>query len=173
MKLAMRDLENRGAGNILGEEQSGHVTAIGFHFYCKMLKRAIKALQGQMPMALAETKVDFYHDARLSEEYISEASLRMEIYQRLGEAMTWDDLKDVWDEMIDRFGIPPESALWLYHYSRIRVFAAQKGYAHLKIEKNYMIAMKNVKNKETTEKYSLKQINKPEDLEKMVIACLS
>ncbi|MEC7838864.1 MAG: transcription-repair coupling factor [Chlamydiota bacterium] len=172
MKLAMRDLEIRGAGDILGTEQSGHVSAIGFHFYCKMLKRTIKALQGKMPMGLVETKVDFAYDARLPEEYIQEASLRMEIYQRLGEAMTWEDVEDIWEELIDRYGSPPTPAHWLYHFSRIRVYAAQRGYSRVKIEKKFMMVVKKEGSKETGDKHMLKPVSDPSELEKMIIALL-
>lgn len=173
MRLAMKDLELRGAGDILGIEQSGHVSAVGFHFYCKMLTRAIKAMQKKLPIAFAETKVDFYQDARLPESYIADANLRMEIYQRLGEATSWEDLKDIWDEMIDRFGEPPESTLWLYHYSRIRVFASQKGLSQLKIEKTYLITVKGEHKNSETKKYSLKEASSPAELEEMVLRLLS
>src|SRR4029079_12659624 len=72
MKVAMRDLEIRGAGNILGTEQSGHVNSIGFHLYCKLLKRPIQAMQGKVPSVLTDTKIEFRIDARLPEDYVNE-----------------------------------------------------------------------------------------------------
>ena len=135
MKVAMRDLEIRGAGNILGTEQSGQVSSIGFHLYCKLLKRTIQALQGKIPSITTDTKVEFPVDARLPEEYINEISLRMEIYQRLGEALSWEEVDAVWAEVQDRFGTAPEPAQWLYHLTRIRVFASLNGYLLLKQEK--------------------------------------
>lgn len=136
MKIAMRDLEIRGAGNILGMEQSGHVAAIGFHLYCKMLKRTIQTLQGKMPSTIADAKIDIPGiDARLPEDYVNEVSLRMEIYQRLGEALTFEDVDLIWDELKDRFGPPPEPAIALYHLSRLRVYAALNGFTLVKLEK--------------------------------------
>ena len=135
MRIALRDLEIRGAGDILGLDQSGHVSSIGFHLYCKMLKRTIKTLQGKLSAAVTDTKIDYPMDARLTEDYVNEVSLRMEIYQRLGEAVSWEELTAIWEEVIDRFGSPPPSALWLYHMSRIRVFASINGITSIKFEK--------------------------------------
>lgn len=132
MKLAMSDLEIRGAGNILGTEQSGHVSAIGFHFYCKLLKRTIQALQGQISGSLTETKLEFQYDASLPEDYINEVSLRMEVYQRLGEALTNDEVGAVEQELKDRFGPLPEQTKWLLALTRLRVFASSRGYLSLK-----------------------------------------
>ncbi len=134
MKVALRDLEIRGAGDILGLEQSGNVSAVGFHLYCKMLKRTILTLQGKMPVSLYDTKVECQLDARLPEDYINEVSLRMEIYQRLGEAVSWEEVDAIWDEVQDRFGSAPDTARWLYHLTRIRVFAAQHSITAVKIE---------------------------------------
>lgn len=172
MKLAMRDLEIRGAGDILGTEQSGHVSAIGFHFYCKLLKRTIKALQGKMPVNLTETKMDFNVDARLPEDYINEASLRMEIYQRLGEATSWEEIDGIMEELIDRFGQPPEPAKWLYHMTRMRVHAAKQGYIQIKIDKLTMTTVKKQGDKTVTHKYLLKNVSKPEELESQFIALI-
>lgn len=135
MKIAMRDLEIRGAGNILGTEQSGHVSAIGFHLYCKMLKKTIRALQGQAPTLAVDTKIEFPFDARLPEEYVNEVSLRMEMYHRFGEANALEDLELLWAELQDRYGPPPKQAEWLYYIGRIRIHAAQRGYTLLKLEK--------------------------------------
>jgi len=87
MKVAMHDLEIRGAGNILGMEQSGQVSSIGFHLYCKLLKRAILTMQGKAPPTVVDTKIEFLADARIPEEYVNEWHLRMAIYQQLGEAI--------------------------------------------------------------------------------------
>ncbi len=155
MKIAMRDLEIRGAGNILGLEQSGHVEAIGFHLYCKLLKRTIQTLQGKMPSVITDTKIDFpMIDARLPEEYVNEISLRMEVYQRLGEAVTFDDIDMLWEELKDRFGSPPEPAIWLYHLARIRIHAALNGFTLLKLDK-LTIVLERHKGKQTQTKRAL------------------
>ena len=140
MKLAMRDLEIRGAGDILGYEQSGHVSTIGFHLYCKMLKRTIQSLQGKIPPVIADTKLEIPIDARLPDDYVNEVSLRMELYQRFGEAISLAELDALAEEMRDRFGPPPPPALWLIHFSRLRVFAALHGFTLIKTENRSLIA---------------------------------
>ncbi len=132
MKLAMRDLELRGAGDILGVQQSGHVSSIGFHLYCKLLKRAIEALKNESPTSFLETKLEFAYDAKLSAEYIPDSSLRLEIYHRLGEASSNQDVESIFEELKDRFGKFPSCVLWLYHMTRIRIFANKQGYTSLK-----------------------------------------
>ncbi|MCB1111722.1 MAG: transcription-repair coupling factor [Chlamydiales bacterium] len=166
MKLAMRDLEIRGAGDILGTEQSGHVSAIGFHFYCKLLKRTIRALQGKGPMLFADTKVELAVDARLPDDYVNESSLRMEIYQRLGEAMAWKEVDAIYEELRDRFGIPPAPAKWLYHITRIRIYAAERGYTLVKQDK---LTLTTEKGKGNITKTILKMPNDPEEAEKVLL----
>jgi transcription-repair coupling factor (superfamily II helicase) len=172
MKLAMRDLEIRGAGDILGTEQSGHVSAIGFHLYCKMLRRTIQALQGDIPAVLVDTKIDVPCDARLPEDYVNEVSLRMEIYQRLGEAISWDEITELWNELKDRFGPPPEPAKWLYHLSRLRVYAGRHGFTLLKIEKVSMTAEQQKGKTSTTKQMFLRPPRTPVELETNVIQAL-
>lgn len=143
MKLAMRDLEIRGAGDILGTEQSGHVASIGFHFYCKLLKRTIKALQGDKVPFLVETKIDLPYEAFIPESYVDTSSLRMEIYQRIGEAEDFETLEALWSEMRDRFGPQPTPVKTLYHLSRIRLHAAKKGYTYIKLDNVSLLAEKS------------------------------
>lgn len=175
MKIAMRDLEIRGAGDILGLQQSGQVSAIGFHLYCKLLKRAIDALKKQRPISFNETKMEFPFDARLPELYINEFSLRMELYHRLGEASTFSEIDELLLEMKDRFGPPPPPVLWLYRLSRIRAFAAASHFSLLKfngvsfyaeqqkgklIEKKTMLLPKKVQTPESLEEYVLDALKK-------------
>lgn len=172
MKVAMRDLEIRGAGNILGTEQSGQVSSIGFHLYCKLLKRTIRAMQGKIPSVVADTKVEFPFDARLPEDYINETSLRMEIYQRLGEAIDAEEIDLIWTEIQDRFGPPPEAAVWLYHLSRLRAWASRRGFTLLKQEKLTMTVEKQ-KGKETiTRRLVMVKPKNPQEMENKVIAAL-
>lgn len=172
MKVAMRDLEIRGAGNILGLEQSGHVSSIGFHLYCKLLKRTILAMQGKVPANLTDTKMEFIVDARLPEEYVNETNLRMEIYQRLGEATSNGEVDILWDEIKDRFGAPPEPALWLYHMTRIRIFAGMHGITLLKQDKVSLYVEKQ-KWKQSVSKRLLMALPKnPKEMESKVIAVL-
>jgi transcription-repair coupling factor (superfamily II helicase) len=170
MKVAMRDLEIRGAGDILGTEQSGHVSSIGFHLYCKLLKRTIQTLQGKVPSIITDTKVEFPIDARLPEDYVNEISLRMEIYQRLGEALSWEEVDAIWDEVQDRFGPSPDPAQWLYHLTRIRVFASRHGYTLLKQEKLSLIIEKHKGKESLIRKILAPKYKSPQDLESKIIS---
>lgn len=170
MKLAMRDLEIRGAGDILGTEQSGHVAAIGFHLYCKLLKRTIKTLEGKMPSIIAETKIEAPVDSRLPESYVNEVSLRMEIYQRLGEAYQLSDVDEIWEELADRFGVPPMPAKWLYHLTRIRVMASLSGYTQLKLEKLSMHSEQKKGSQTISRTQLIGPLKDPEKLEEKVFS---
>ena len=173
MKIAMRDLEIRGAGNILGMEQSGHVEAIGFHLYCKLLKRTIQTLQGKMPSVIVDTKIDFPNiDARLPEDYVNEVSLRMEIYQRLGDAITNDDVDMLWNELKDRFGNPPEPAIWLYHLTRIRIHAALNGFTLLKLDKVTLVLEQHKGKQTRTKRILLGKFKNAQELESKVIKAM-
>lgn len=169
MKVAMRDLEIRGAGNMLGLEQSGHVSAIGFHLYCKMLKRTVRTLQGEVPATICDTKIEFHVDARLPEEYVNAISLRMEIYQRLGEALSMEEVEAIWEELLDRFGAPPEPAQWLYRMTRIRVFGSLHGFGLLKFEKMTLLAEQGRDDKKVSRVIQIGQIKKPEEFETKVL----
>lgn len=153
MKIAMRDLEIRGAGDILGVNQSGQISSVGFHLYCKLLKKTIDAMRKKTAPSFIETKMEFSFDARLPEDYIGEPSLRMEIYHRLGETSSEEETVSILAEMQDRFGPPPKEVIWLYHLTRLRIFAAQKGYTLLKFEKFTFTAEKQ-KGKEVAKKVS-------------------
>lgn len=131
MKVAMRDLEIRGAGDILGTSQSGQISAIGFHLYCKLLKRTILSMQGKAPKVMIETKLEFPLNYQIPEEYISDLSLRMELYQRLGEAYSFDELQKIEEEVVDRFGPYPEPFAWLYHLTRVKVYAGANRFISL------------------------------------------
>ena len=172
MKVAMRDLEIRGAGDILGTEQSGHVEAIGFHLYCKLLKRTIDALQGELPSVFCDTKLEFPQDARLPEDYVNAPSLRMEIYQRLGEALNLESVDAIWNELKDRFGKPPEPVLWLYYLTRIRVFAARHSFTLLKMGKVSLHAERKQGNEVVTKQCMIGKAKSPQDLEAKVIKAL-
>ncbi len=169
MEVAKRDLELRGAGNILGEEQSGHVASIGFHLYCKLLKRTMDTMQGKIPSVMADTKVDLAVDARITEDYINEVSLRMEIYQRMGEASTWEEVDILWNEILDRYGTPPEPALWLFHLTRVKVFASRNGFILIKYEKNSVQIEKKIGQETITRKIQVTPFKTPQEMEKRLL----
>jgi transcription-repair coupling factor (superfamily II helicase) len=174
MKIAMRDLEIRGAGDILGIQQSGQVSAIGFHLYCKMLKRAIDALKKQVPITFNETKMEFSFDARLPADYINEVSLRMEIYHRLGEAATFAEIDELLAELKDRFGTPPDPVIWLYHLTRVRAFAAANHFSLLKFSTLSFLAEQQMGKQLNKQTILLpKKLQKPKELEEYVITQLA
>lgn len=170
MKIAMRDLEIRGAGDILGVQQSGQVSQIGFHLYCKLLKRAVASLQKKKPISFFETKMEFSYPAHFPESYVEGLSLRMELYHRMGEISTEKEVDEFLNELQDRFGKPPEEVIWLYHLSKIRVFAANHNFTLLKFGSRTLIAERQLGKK--TEKKTLLlplKIQKPVSLEPFVI----
>ncbi len=174
MKIALHDLEIRGAGNILGTEQSGHVATIGFHLYCKLLKKTIAALQKkQSPHFYHDVKIEFPYDARLPDDYVNETSLRMEIYQRLGDAETEEEIDKLIEEVHDRFGSPPPQVEWLRRITRVRLFAARNQFTLLKISKVVLLAeqMHGDKNK-ISKKIIIHFPTKPEQLEPTILSAL-
>ena len=173
MKIAMRDLEIRGAGNILGTEQSGNVSAIGFYLYCKLLKRTIKSLQGKLPTTLTDTKLDHTFDARLPEDYVNETSLRLEVYQRLGDAFSMEDVDTIWVELKDRFGPPPEPVRWLYHLTRARVYASLRGFTLVKLEKGALTTEQKIDKKTIKKARKVRVPTSPKEVEKLIIQNLA
>ncbi len=173
MKIAMRDLEIRGAGDILGIQQSGQVSTIGFHLYCKLLKRAVEALKKKQEPSFFETKMEFSYDARLPEEYIPETSLRLEMYHRLGDAISPDEVDALFHELKDRFGTPPIPALWLYHMTRLRTIAAQKRYSLLKFSSHTLETEQVTPRGSVKRLHTLKQTKSPAELESIIVNILT
>lgn len=172
MKLAMRDLEIRGAGNLLGEDQSGHAAAVGYPLYFKMLQRTIKTMQGKLPQMISDVKIEIPVDARLPETYIEDVSLRMEIYQRFGDAMTLDEVDAIWIEVQDRYGRPPEAAVWLYHLTRLKAYAQTHGYTLIKMEK-LSVQLERIKGKQTISRsVLLPKYKNPKELADKILALL-
>ncbi len=109
-KIAMRDLEIRGAGNLLGESQSGHIAAVGYDLYVQMESEAVAELKGEKPKEPAEIKLDVPLDANLPKDYVSKEELRLEAYRRLALVTTPAEVADIRAEWEDRYGpVPPEA----------------------------------------------------------------
>lgn len=110
-KVAMRDLEIRGAGNLLGAEQSGHMEAVGYDLYCKMLNEAVKEAKGIAPKEQFDTSVDVVADAYIPSSYISNEFQKLDIYKRIAGMETQEEADEMLEELIDRFAEPPKSVL--------------------------------------------------------------
>ena len=108
VKIAMRDLEIRGAGNVLGAEQSGHMEAVGYELYCKMLNEAVSALKGERVLADFETTVDLKIDGYIPETYIANVFEKLNMYKKISGITTEEDLEDIRNELKDRFGPVPD-----------------------------------------------------------------
>ena len=127
-RIAMRDLQIRGAGSLLGHSQHGHMEAVGYELYVKMLNQAIAAAKGMPPEPdKSDCLVDVTADAYLPEKYIPDAAGRIEAYKRIAAIESAEDAEDVLDELIDRYGDPPKSVQSLGDVSLIRVTAARAG----------------------------------------------
>jgi len=122
-KIAMKDLEIRGAGNLLGRTQHGHMQAVGYDLYCKMLNEAVKSLKGVEVEEDFDTLIDLDVDAFIPDEYIVNEVQKLDIYKRIAGIENYDECNDIREELLDRFGQVPESAQNLLRISMIRVRA--------------------------------------------------
>jgi len=120
-KLAMRDLELRGAGNILGAEQSGHIVAVGYDLYCRLLEQAVRELKNEEVERHTEIDIDLHLDAYLPSDYIASDVLKMEGYRRLARARTVEEVREAEAELEDRYGLLPLPAVNLVAKHRLRV----------------------------------------------------
>lgn len=126
-KIAMRDLEIRGAGSVLGEVQSGHLTSIGYDLYLKLLDDAILEEKGEAREELADCIIDLSVEANISEKFIENIAHRIELYRRIAMIKTDDDVAEMIDEIIDRFSDVPKSISNLCEIAKIRYLCMQKG----------------------------------------------
>ncbi|KXS45676.1 MAG: transcription-repair coupling factor (superfamily II helicase) [Candidatus Frackibacter sp. T328-2] len=133
-KIAMRDLEIRGAGNILGPDQHGHIEAIGFSLYCKLLEQAIKQLKGKSEEESVEVNIDLDIDAYIAEDYIPDSKQKIEIYKKISGIMELEDVADIKDELVDRFGAIPQPVLNLIKIGKIKVLALDLDVGSIKSE---------------------------------------
>ena len=143
-KIAMRDLEIRGAGNILGGEQHGHMEAVGYDMYVKLLNEAVSLMKGEEPTRPVDQEclVDLQVQAHIPESYIDSLSLRLDVYRRIAEVETQEDAMDVLDELIDRFGEPPASVKGLLDVALLRNTAAGLGVTEVKQQGDSLLVYK-------------------------------
>jgi transcription-repair coupling factor (superfamily II helicase) len=145
-KIAMRDLEIRGAGNLLGAEQSGHITAVGFELYCQLLKQSVGSLKGEKVKPRFEVRValDFLLDAtNLPENYAPESQHRIEIYRKLAQATDKAALEELQKEMRDRFGPIPPSAELLLAVAELRILASERNITVVEVKEDKVMLKRN------------------------------
>ncbi len=131
--LAMRDLEIRGAGTILGARQSGFIGEIGFDMYTRLLEEAVAELKGEKPQRLPETKLEGSLDLLLPDDYVNDRQQKVDIYRRLADCRRLDDIEALREEVIDRFGRMPREAIQLFDAAGLRLTAAITGAEKVKV----------------------------------------
>ncbi|MBQ6401874.1 MAG: transcription-repair coupling factor [Firmicutes bacterium] len=141
-RIAMKDLELRGAGNLLGTEQSGHMLNVGYELYCKLLEEAVARLSGDTLMPQAEETVfSVPVPALIPRYYIEDEILRLQMYKKIAMIRTAEDASDVIDELVDRFGDIPRDTMSLIRISRIRSMAGQLGVREI-TQNGYRLVLK-------------------------------
>lgn len=147
-KVAMRDLEIRGAGNILGTAQHGHMMNIGYELYCKFVADAVKALQGEIVNDnKEETLVEIPVGAYIPDRYIEDETLKLHMYKKIAEVETEENEEDVIEELIDRFGDVPKQVMNLIRISRIRKLAADEFVSKVCVENGRLVFYFGEKNR--------------------------
>jgi len=145
--IAMRDLEIRGAGNILGSEQSGHIVALGYELYTKIIGEAVEELKLEREgkpipevSVIEETKVEFNYDAYLPDDYIDQPEIKVDIYRRLANETDLEVIDEIRAELIDRFGKLPDPVFYLFYLIELKIMGVALGFKLLKITKHVLSA---------------------------------
>jgi transcription-repair coupling factor (superfamily II helicase) len=138
MWIAMKDLEIRGAGNLLGGEQSGHIAAVGFDLYVRLVGEAVADFKGEGQEALRDVKVELPVDAHLPHDYVPGERLRLEAYRKIASATTDEELVAVLEELRDRYGAPPPPVDNLLEVARFRAHARRYGLTDVGTQGKYV-----------------------------------
>lgn len=126
-KIAMRDLEIRGAGNLLGSEQSGHIAAVGYEMYCQLLEQSVSRLREEVTLSGTDTTIEIGTRGSISRQYIPSDNRRMEAYRRIGQADSLDSLERTRGQLESAYGTPPTEVAELIELARLRLLAASAG----------------------------------------------
>ncbi len=137
--IAMRDLEIRGAGNILGSEQSGHIAAIGYELYCNLLEHAVRSLKKLPPKTSIEVDVDLPGEGYIPRGYVPDMRLKIDLYRRLARVSNRAELDDFRAELVDRFGVPPPTVQHLMEMVEIRIAAHRWRISSIHLEDQYAV----------------------------------
>ena len=138
MQVAMKDLEIRGAGNLLGGEQSGHIAGVGFDLYVRLVGEAVASFRGDTDEAPVEIKIELPVDAHLPHDYIPHERLRLEMYKKLAAVADESQLSDIEAELVDRYNAPPEPVRNLLEVARLRTVARAAGIGDISVQGNHV-----------------------------------
>ena len=140
-KIAMRDLEIRGAGSLLGEIQSGHLEQVGYDTYCNLLDEVVKEMQGEEIKPEIDVQIDLDATCYIPDEYISDSSQKIEIYQDIALCKNEEDIQNVIDEMIDRFGNMPKEIENLIEIARIKILCKKLNISKVQGKRSFVVFM--------------------------------
>ena len=138
-KIAMRDLEIRGAGSLLGEIQHGHLEQVGYDTYCNLLDEVVKELQGEEVIHETEVQIDLDATCYIPDSYISDSSQKIEMYQEIASCKNEEDIQNVIDEMIDRFGNMPNEIENLLEIARIKILCKKLNISKVQGKRNFVV----------------------------------
>jgi transcription-repair coupling factor (superfamily II helicase) len=137
--IAMRDLEIRGAGNLLGTQQSGHIAAVGYELYCQLLEAAVRKMKKLPPKMSIDVDIDLPGEAYIPDDYIPDLRLKIDLYRRLARVTDEEQVREFHAEMTDRFGPPPEPVQRMLRLTELKIDAAVWQVAALRIEDRYLV----------------------------------
>jgi transcription-repair coupling factor (superfamily II helicase) len=137
--IAMRDLEIRGAGNLLGVQQSGHIAAVGYELYCQLLENAVRRLQSLAPKLAIDVDIDLPGAAHFPSDYVPDMRLKIDLYRRLARVATFQDVEELRAELVDRFGEIPRPAKRMLELAELRLEAATWRITAIKREDRFLV----------------------------------
>mgnify|MGYP003604560493 CR=1 FL=1 len=138
MRVAMKDLEIRGAGNLLGGEQSGHIAGVVFDLYVRLVGEAVASFRGESDETPTEIKIELPVDAHLPHDYVPHERLRLEMYKKLAAVVDAAELAEIEAELVDRYGTPPQAVVNLLEVARLRTVARAAGIADISVQGNHV-----------------------------------
>ena len=163
-KIAMRDLEIRGAGNLLGTQQHGHMVSVGYELYCKLVDEAVMALKGETVKKKEEIHININMPAFIPESYVYDEVVKFNVYKQMADIKSAEDMDDLLVELEDRFGVPPTEVINLARVSYIKAMAEEIGMVTIN-EKDKTVQFKYAGNKQRpVEFYKRPKINLLEDI---------
>ncbi|MGQ9780325.1 MAG: transcription-repair coupling factor [Bacillota bacterium] len=139
LKIALRDLEIRGAGNLLGPEQHGFIASVGFELYCRLLEEAIREIKGQVQPETPDPAIDLRVDAFIPESFVPDVKQKVELYKEIAGTRDLRELDEIREEIEDRFGDPPAAVRNLLGVARLKILAKQAGVAQINMERGEVV----------------------------------